>query len=126
TWDRGPLPGAPAAATLSVGAVDRDESDDLWVVATDFLTPATLLAVDAAGRSAPEVVKAAPAKFDTSGLAYEQRFATSDDGTRVPYFVVRSRDARPDAPGPTLLYGYGGFEVSLTADYSGVLGRSWL
>ena len=53
-----------------------------------------------------------------------QHFATSDDGTRVPYFVV----GRPDAvrPGPTLLTGYGGFEISLTPAYSGVIGRGWL
>lgn len=125
-WERGPLPGAPTTATLSVGAVDRDESDDLWVVGTDFLTPATLHVVDAAGRTAPEVLRSAPSAFDASGLAFEQRFATSDDGTRVPYFVVRSKDAAAGEPAPTLLYGYGGFEVSLTADYSGVLGRSWL
>ena len=125
-WQRAPLPGAPSTATLSVAAVDRDESDDLWVVATDFLTPATLHVVDAAGRKPPEAVKAAPAAFDPSGLTYEQRFATSDNGTQVPYFVVRSTETQAAAPAPTLLYGYGGFEVSLTADYSGVLGRSWL
>ena len=76
----------------------------------------------------PEVLKSAPAFFDTTGLAVEQYFATSLDGTRVPYFVVRNPGTqdRPTAAGPTLLYGYGGFEVSLTPSYSGVVGAAWL
>ena len=52
-----------------------------------------------------------------------QFFATSADGTSVPYFVVGPD--RP-GPGPTLLTGYGGFEISLTPSYSGIIGRGWL
>ena len=68
-------------------------------------------------------IKASPAFFDTDGLRVSQHFATSDDGTRIPYFVV----GRPDpSAGPTLLTGYGGFEVPLTPSYSGIIGRGWL
>jgi prolyl oligopeptidase len=56
----------------------------------------------------------------------EQREATSKDGTRVPYFLVMREDAARDGTNPTLLYGYGGFEVSLTPGYSATVGASWL
>ena len=71
----------------------------------------------------PETLKQAPAFFDATGMSVRQFFATSADGTAVPYFVVGPD--RP-GPGPTLLTGYGGFEVSLTPSYSGIIGRGWL
>ncbi len=123
-WTRHELPGAPAYGTLAVGAVDQRESDALWLTATDFLTPTTLSLVED-GR-APEALKSAPAFFDSSTHVIEQSFATSADGTRVPYFVVRPKDLAFDGSAPTLLYGYGGFEVSRTPAYSGALGTGWL
>jgi len=75
------------------------------------------------GETEPTALKQAPAFFDAEGITTEQFFATSADGTQVPYFVVRSPRSEP---GPTLLYGYGGFEISLTPSYSGSLGRAWL
>jgi prolyl oligopeptidase len=56
----------------------------------------------------------------------EQHFATSKDGTRVPYFLVRPKDLKFDGKAPTLLYGYGGFTVSMTPSYSGSIGKAWL
>jgi prolyl oligopeptidase len=69
------------------------------------------------------VLKRAPAFFDAEGTSVEQYFTASEDGTQIPYFVVRPRDA---GGARTLLTGYGGFEVSLTPDYLGVIGRGWL
>jgi prolyl oligopeptidase len=69
-------------------------------------------------------IKRAPAFFDSSDLEVSQYFATSDDGTAVPYFVVGQKNSQ--TPGPTLLGGYGGFEVAQTPGYGGVLGRLWL
>ena len=120
--------------SIEVSAVDPAESDDLWLVTTGYLTPSTLSLARATGPDEPptpaEPLKSAPAFFDASGLLAEQRFATSADGTRVPYFVVGRADQLhpgPDAePAPALLYGYGGFEVSLTPGYSGAVGRAWL
>ena len=88
-----------------------------------MLDYAELVALDAAGPAAPRTVKTLPARFDATGLEVRQFFATSDDGTRIPYFVVRRRDV--DA-GPTLLYGYGGFENSLTPGYLSIAGLSWI
>jgi len=87
-----------------------------------FLTPPTLYHDN--GDDKPHAIKSLPARFDASGLVSEQFEATSKDGTKIPYFVVRQKDA--SGPRPTVLYGYGGFEVSLTPSYSANFGRLWL
>ena len=123
-WKRGEFVGAPAFGTLGVSAVDDDESDAVWLTATDYLTPTTLSLAQLG--KAPEQLKAMPSFFDGSNDVIEQHFATSKDGTRVPYFLVRPKGLKADGSNPTLLYGYGGFEIALTPGYSGGLGRSWL
>ncbi|WP_411720195.1 prolyl oligopeptidase family serine peptidase [Mycetocola sp.] len=126
-WRRTEFPGAPEFATVQVSAVDPDENDLVWVVSTDYLTPTTLsIATVGQGGALPVVLKSQPSFFDTAGLGIEQHFAISHDGTRVPYLLVRRTDAAAGGPTPTLLYGYGGFEISLTPGYSGTLGRAWL
>lgn len=87
----------------------------------DFLTPATVYA-DHDGQLA--AIKSAPARFDAAPYAASQYEAVSKDGTRIPYFVVRAKNA--SGPGPMLLYGYGGFEISQTPFYWGSMGRLWL
>ncbi|PJJ70105.1 prolyl oligopeptidase [Sediminihabitans luteus] len=129
SWDRRTPGGVPSLGTVSVGAVDVEESDAVWLVTTDFLTPSTLSLLDVGtADAAPEPLKSSPARFDATGMVAQQHFAVSDDGTRVPYFVVgRQELVSGDAgPAPALLYGYGGFEVSLTPSYSGTSGRAWL
>ena len=126
-WTRSPLAGVPEFGTVSAYAVDSDESDALWMTVTDYLTPTTLMLASAApDAAAPEVLKTQPEFFDASKHAVEQHFATSKDGTRVPYFLVRPKDAKADGSNPTLLYGYGGFEISLTPGYSAGTGKAWL
>ena len=124
SWSRAPFVGAPSFGTISVGAVDRDESDALWMTAADYLTPSTLSLVQIG--QPPEVLKSMPAFFDAEGKVINQHFATSADGTRVPYFIVHDKDITLDGSNPTLLYGYGGFEISLTPGYSASMGRAWL
>jgi prolyl oligopeptidase len=87
-----------------------------------YTTPTTLYADPGDGH--PLALKSLPARFDASRLVTEQFFASSRDGTRVPYFVTRPSDQH--APLPTVLYGYGGFEVSLTPSYSANFGMLWL
>ncbi|MBN6150969.1 S9 family peptidase [Xanthomonas sp. AmX2] len=127
-WARAPLPvGELAFGSTSVEAVDADENDQVWLTSTDYLTPTTLLLADAQrGAGSIEALKAMPAFFDASRHAIEQHFATSQDGTRVPYFLVRPKQLKLDGSNPTLLYAYGGFEISMTPFYSGSLGRAWL
>jgi prolyl oligopeptidase len=123
-WSESNLPGAPALGTVSVSPVDPDESDALWMTASDFLTPTTLSLVEI-GKKA-EALKTMPPFFESAGLVAEQAFATSKDGTRVPYFIVRRKDIPLDGSNPTLLWGYGGFEVSYTATYTSMAGRGWM
>jgi prolyl oligopeptidase len=123
-WARSAFVGAPAMATVDVNAVDSDDSDAVWLVTRGFLTPVTLSLAELGAQ--PEVLKAMPAFFDASRHVVEQHFAVSKDGTRVPYFLVHEQGLQYNANAPTLLYGYGGFEVSLCPEYSGGLGRAWL
>ncbi|WP_280362380.1 prolyl oligopeptidase family serine peptidase [Nocardia wallacei] len=123
-WTRAPLADTPPMATTNVMNLDPLEGGDEFMLTTSgFTTPATLLA-SAVGRTA-EPLKQEPAFFDADGLETEQFFARSDDGTMVPYFVIRHRD-RVGEPGPTVMSGYGGFEVSRTPAYSGASGMGWL
>jgi prolyl oligopeptidase len=123
-WKQSLLAGASSVGTVSVSSVDADESDALWMTTTDFLTPTTLSLVQIG--QPPEKLKAMPAFFDAEGLVTEQNFATSKDGTKIPYFIVRPKHMRMDGTTPTLLWGYGGFEVSYTATYNAMAGRGWL
>ncbi len=92
---------------------------------SNYLTPTSLYYFDAASQRL-ELLKTAPPKFDASRHLVEQFEATSRDGTRIPYFLVRPRNARFDGSIPTLLYGYGGFQVSQLPFYNGPTGRLWL
>ncbi|HEY9368646.1 prolyl oligopeptidase family serine peptidase [Streptomyces sp.] len=122
-WTRAPLADVPALSAVGVIDTDPDVSDEYFLDVSGFLQPSTLSRGEIGGDS--ETLKQAPAHFDTAGLAVRQHFAVSADGTRVPYFEI-GPDRSATGPGPTLLYGYGGFEVSLTPYYSGVTGRAWL
>ncbi|MFJ6433129.1 prolyl oligopeptidase family protein [Streptomyces sp. NPDC091416] len=122
-WAREPLADVPALSAVTVVDTDPDVSDEFFLDVSGFLQPSTLYHGKVGGET--EILKQAPARFDTAGLGVEQCFALSQDGTQVPYFVIGPRDASP-GPGPALLYGYGGFEVSLTPFYGAVTGRAWL
>jgi len=123
-WLREPLPGVPALGSVAAHGVDPRESDAWMMTVTDFLTPDSLWLGEA--DQPPVRLKSAPGFFDASGLALSQHFAISRDGTRIPYFQVARRGLKLDGSHPTLLTGYGGFEVSLTPYYSGILGHAWL
>ena len=115
----------PASAAIGVGAVDRDEGDDYWMTVTGFTEPTTLYLAHA-GTDAREKMKALPAFFDAKGLAVTQFEATSKDGTKIPYFLVAREGAKLDGTLPTILYGYGGFEIAMTPAYSAAAGVAWL
>ena len=115
------LPGTGQASI----AFASDEEETVFINYEDFLTPDSLLSYNAATGDVT-TLKSLPPKFDASGLKVTQHFATSKDGTRVPYFLVSKADLPLDGTTPTLLYGYGGFQVSLNPSYSPVTGRLWL
>ncbi len=114
----------PKASSVDIVAAEL-ESDVIFASVTSFLTPTTLWLGDAGTRAAAEV-KALPAKFDASTHVTEQFEATSKDGTKIPYFVVHPKAMTLDGNNPTLLYAYGGFQVSMTPGYSATTGKLWL
>ena len=124
-WTREALPGMPEFGTVSASGVDDEESDDYFLTVTDYLTP-TSLSLGTVGKGAAEKLKQLPAFFDAKGLAVSQHEVASKDGTRIPYFQVARKDLALDGKNPTLLYGYGGFEVSEVPGYSGGVGSAWL
>ncbi|PQO34138.1 S9 family peptidase [Bremerella cremea] len=125
TWKQEPLPGVPEFGKVSVGAVDEEESDEFFLTVTDYITPTTLY-LGTAGDPEIEKLKSLPEFFDASDLQVEQFEATSKDGTKIPYFQVSHKDLKLDGSNATLLYGYGGFEIALTPNYSATTGTAWL
>jgi prolyl oligopeptidase len=114
----------PANGVASV--VDADVLEEkVFFAYNDFLTPPSILMAATPGAK-PVTVQAQPARFDASGMEVSQFEATSKDGTKVPYFLVRKKGLPLNGQTPTLLYGYGGFEVSLLPDYSPNIGKLWL
>jgi prolyl oligopeptidase len=124
-WTRQALPDMPELGTVSASAVDSTESDDFFLTVTDFLTP-TRLFLGTVGGPPAEMLKELPGFFDAGQLCVTQLEAVSADGTHVPYFQVARRELALDGENPTLLYGYGGFEVSQVPVYSPGQGVGWL
>ncbi|WP_293458319.1 prolyl oligopeptidase family serine peptidase [Phenylobacterium sp.] len=122
-WTATPLD-LPKDSTISIASAS-DHDDQLLLGVTSFLTPSSQWLADAAGGPAAEL-KALPPRFDASRFVTEQFWATSKDGTQVPYFVVHAKDMKLDGTNPTLLYAYGGFLVSQTPAYAATTGKLWL
>jgi prolyl oligopeptidase len=123
SWTRRALD-VPSNSTIGI-VTASDSSDAFFLSVTSFLTPSSLLSGNAATAKLT-ASKSEPALFDSSRDTVDQLYATSKDGTRVPYFVVHPKDMQYDGKNPTLLNAYGGFEVSETPTYSAVRGKLWL
>ncbi len=123
TWSKQTVK-VPDNLSIDLSATN-DEGTEAYITATGFLTPPSLLALDTV-TGATTVVKSQSAKFDAANDVVEQFEATSTDGTKIPYFVVHPKHMKRDGKNPTILYAYGGFQVSLTPNYNPVLGKLWL
>lgn len=117
--------GLPGSQAIETWAFDAVTSNRYFLTVNGFLEPATLYLMDA-GSDTREALKTLPAFFEPEGLSVRQFTASSQDGTRVPYFAVMKEDAALRGPAPTVLYGYGGFEVSLKPAYGAISGAAWL
>lgn len=107
-----PLPGPGVVSALD----GRHDSPTAWLAFTSPLQPQTVYAADlTTGRLTP--FEPATVPVDTSHFETRQYFATSRDGTRIPYFVTARRDLRRDGRNPTMAYGYGGFSVDTLPSY---------
>ena len=114
----------PRDATFQI--ISASETDDVVMISAEgFLDPPSLWRVDAAtGQTAR--IAALPPRFAAEGASVTQYWATSSDGTRIPYFMVSPKGARKDGSTPTLMYGYGGFEVAKPPIYLPEMGKLWL
>jgi prolyl oligopeptidase len=121
-WSFEPVP-APAMGSIGVTATSPWD-DRYFFTYSGFTQPTTLYLADGSG--VVREVRRMPAMFDAAGLTVEQHEATSRDGTRIPYFVVRREGTTLDGTNPTLLYAYGGFEIAMTPAYSPATGAAWL
>lgn len=123
---------------VGAGAVDANDSDLIWFYTSGYTQPSALSLGDASLAERDDVsegndkgyileqLKSLPDMYDSSGLTVQQQFTTSKDGTQVPYFIVSKEGLVLDGNTPTLLYGYGGFEISLGPHYVGTVGKAWL
>lgn len=114
---------APAMGRIGITTTSED-NNSFYFTYTDFLTPTTLY--QTVGVSKPLKAKSLPSFFDASPYKVEQHFVISSDGTRVPYFLVSAKDIELNGKNPTLIYAYGGFEVSQRPNYSATIGMDWL
>ncbi len=121
-WSRREID-APAMGRIDVASTSED-SNFFYFTYTDFLTPTTLY--EAEGVATPEANRSLPAFFDADPFDVQQHFTKSKDGTRVPYFVVAKKGLERNGTNPTLIYAYGGFEVSMRPNYSPTIGMDWL
>ena len=112
------------AGRLGVAGTSRG-SDEVLVSFQGFLTPPTQYVVDV-NTLEKKIVQQVPRTFDSDNLEVTQEFITSRDGTKVPYFIIKGKDVELNGKNPTVLYGYGGFEVSVQPFYMGAIGKVWL
>lgn len=115
-----PLPGLGSAGIDGAS----DEDDVFYISYTDFLTPSSLYLVEPG--QTPKRIKSTPAYFDATGMKVDQYEAVSKDGTKVPYFIFMPKGYQANGKNPTLLYGYGGFEIAMRPSYSGATGAAWV
>ena len=113
----------PANANIGLVSAD-DDTNQLFFTVQGFLDPTSLWLTEADGAVAK--VKQLPAQFDASKDVVDQHFATSNDGTKIPYFVVHRKDLKLDGSTPTQMFGYGGFELSEPPVYIPQMGKLWL
>jgi prolyl oligopeptidase len=114
----------PQSGVVSLAGADTSASQ-AFITFEDFLTPPTLYALDRRNPTA-RAIRSLPAQFDASPYIVDQYESTSRDGTRVPYFVVHRKDMQLNGQNPTLLYAYGGFQLSQTPSYNAYVGKLWL
>ncbi len=122
-WIGKKLPLPQYGAISIVDAID--ESDMFFYSYRGFLTPTSLFYMEKPGNKSIEISHL-PAFFNTQGLMVRQNWAVSKDGVKIPYFIVAKKELPLNGNNPTLLYGYGGFEISMTPTYSATIGADWL
>ncbi|MEA2936702.1 MAG: prolyl oligopeptidase, partial [Alphaproteobacteria bacterium] len=126
-WTIAPLVGVPETETADIWCIGSDgatSSPDFLLQLAGFLTPTSLHLVSP--DTSPVLLKELPPRFDATRHAVSQHETVAEDGERIPYFQIGPKDLAQDGDNPTLLYGYGGFLVSVLPTYSMGVGKAWL
>uniref|UniRef100_A0A7S1GJZ9 Prolyl endopeptidase n=1 Tax=Cyclophora tenuis TaxID=216820 RepID=A0A7S1GJZ9_CYCTE len=127
----------PKIRSNSVSPVDALESDEFWFTTSGYTQPSTLFLADASkslndndndneDAYVIQKLKSLPPQYDSTDLEVQQRTAISKDGTEVPYFLIMKKGTKLNGKNPTLVYGYGGFEISMGPHYTATAGIAWL
>jgi len=129
SWKEDTNGSMPEIEGCSVSAVDARADDSVWLSTWSYLQPTSLSLSDASNgisamKESAELLRALPAMFDASTHEVTQGTAMSKDGTEVPYFIVRPKEST--GPVPTILHGYGGFQISMTPKYAATTGAAWI
>ncbi len=114
----------PGTGTARIASAYSSESV-AFLNFESFTTPDQLMSIKD-NENIPTLIDALPPRFDADGTAVQQFMATSTDGEKIPYFLVTPKGYTANGNTPTLLYGYGGFEISLTPSYRATYGKLWL
>ena len=122
-WSSQPVP-LPKNGTVSISAASV-HSETIFINYEDYITPDRLSEFDTL-QDKLTLLKSLPSKFNANELEVKQYITTSADGTQVPYFLIHRKGMKTDQKTPTILYGYGGFEISLKPSYSATIGKLWL
>lgn len=128
-WIEEDIEFSEVSATGNASVSSTDSYTNRFIASyQDFTTPPSIFMIegDQSGKIKKTKLKSSPARFNSTGIIAEQRTAVSRDGTKVPYFIVHKRDLVYDGKNPTLLYGYGGFEISQIPTYLGITGKVWV
>jgi prolyl oligopeptidase len=125
SWQSEPVKTGNPIGNESLSALHRD-SGQVYINYYDFLTPPSIYTFDDSAKETPKRILESPHRFNSANLRISQYKVKSKDGTLIPYFVVGPKDMKFNGKNPTLLYGYGGFEIPMVASYSGSIGKAWL
>lgn len=125
SWNRKKL-NLPAAGSITIQS-ENEMQDEFLISFENFLTPTSIMINSKSGSKLKfQTIKSLPKKFNAENMMVHQYFATSKDGTKVPYFVVHQKSLSLNGLNPTVLYGYGGFEFSQSPFYASTWGKSWI
>ncbi len=124
-WVSKPIVFADPQGNQSIVASSKDESQ-IYFGYTDFLTPTSYYYLNESTQDQIKKVVESPSFFKSNPFKIEQFKVKSPDGTSIPYFVVSAKNIKLNSKNPTLLYGYGGFEIAMTPNYLASVGKAWL
>lgn len=123
-WSRSKVD-LPAQGRIQVRSFKNQQDNRYFAEYSDLVTPPTLYLLDGS-QAKGSILKQKSPDFDASDLSVEQFQAKSPDGTMVPYFVMSRKDMQLNGKNPTILYGYGGFELNVEPHYNPQKAAAWV